>query len=562
MRLEDTLKTNISLTHFDHSLLVLYLTFKTRKKKGATYHQPHCTRTERFMRTGVYIRFNILKSVSTLHTGKEIRRLKRRFLGKTNQHLLPRFIYLFSVCSTALFILKGFHRSSLSLSRNASSSDTNQGLMECLSAPVINLNSFDPYILSRKAKGEVENDIENRFQEDIWDTLVNRYTLFPAWSDMTWNIAQYARGLSTDLMILQTLAARLLGATPPSSLPHYPSYHSPSSPVELYYVHHRLDRQRGLQYAVNFNHRNAAPDHHTRYNLLVEKSLDVPQCRVSFGHSTISEPVYILLPYKGREQRLRLFLQNFLALRAQHNENIVLIISILRNLKEDKMLVISLRNQMFSAYPVQFVNSIWVHENDGDIDHEFSRSVALREAAKLVPSAQSIIFHCDVDMLIRRTFLDRCRHNTILGKQVYYPVFYSLYPYANKAPAIRQRNGFWRTTSFGMTCMRREDFERVGAFEDGETRFRGWGSEDVFQFERVRNASGLVAFRAVEPGLLHRWHSKKCDVRSEAYVDCMKTNLMTMGDPVRVGPILLESLKNVDGFFERLQYSDEASRKK
>lgn len=513
------------------------------------------------MDTRTHTRRKILGNVSTLQVGKEIRGLKRRFLGKLNPKLLSTFICLFMICFIALSVVKSFYHNSLSSPESVNSPDTHYGLLVCLSAPVINLKSFDPYVLSKKAEGEAENDIENRFQENIWDTLLNRHTLFPAWSDMTWNTAQYARGLSTDLMILQALAAKLLGAELPSSLSYYPSYPSSSSPVELHYVHHRLDRLRGLQYVVNFNHRNAAI-HIPRYNLLVEKSLDVPRCRVSFAPSTVNEPVYILLPYKGRKQRLRLFLLNFLVLRAQHNENIVLIISILRNLKEDKMFVLSLRDEIISAHQTQLADSIWVHENDGDVNHEFSRSVALREAAKLVPSAQSIIFHCDVDMLIRRTFLDRCRHNTIPGKQVYYPVFYSLYPYANTAPAIRQRNGFWRMSSFGMTCMRRGDFERVGAFADAETRFRGWGLEDVFQFERVRNESGLVAFRAVEPGLLHQWHSKKCDVRSEAYADCMKTNFVTMGDPVRVGAILLTSLKNVDWLFERLQYSEEAHRKK
>lgn len=498
------------------------------------------------------MRSNIAGTISVLCTAKEIRRLRRRFLRKLNQTLLQTLACLFPICFIVLSLTRRSHPSSLSLSRDLYSLEANQGLVECLSAPAFDLKSFDPYMLSKKDAGVIENDVENRFQEDIWDTLLNKYAFFPAWSDMTWNVAQYARGLSTDLVILQALATKLLGFEVPSSPSHFPRYLSPSSPVELNYVHHRLDRLRGLQYVVNFNRRKLGTNG-THYNILVEKSLDVPRCRVSFGPSAARETVYILLPYKNREQRLRLFLKNFLTLHSRYNENIVLIVSILRNSSEDKKTVISLKGEIFGVQATQVANAVWLHENNGDMDHVFSRGVALREAAKLVPTVQSIIFHCDVDMLIGASFFDRCRHNTKFGMQVYYPVFYSLYPYASGAPAIKQRNGFWRTTSFGMTCMRRGDFENVAAFEDAEKRFHGWGSEDVFQFERVRNMSKLVAFRAVEPELLHPWHSKKCDTESEAYVDCMKTNFVTMGDPVRVGPILLQSLKNVGRFFENLQ---------
>lgn len=95
----------------------------------------------------------------------------------------------------------------------------------------------------------------------------------------------------------------------------------------------------------------------------------------------------------------------------------------------------------------------------------------------------------------------------------------------------------------------------MGAFADAESRFDGWGGEDVWQFERVRNESDLVAFRAVDPGLLHRWHDKMCDVSTTGFADCMKTNFLTMGHPLRIGPLLLDSLKDVPTFFKQLEQS-------
>lgn len=414
------------------------------------------------------------------------------------------------------------------------------------------LKSFDPFIQWEKSRGYRENDLENRFQEDLWDTVLHTFALFPAWSDMKWNVPQYGRNLAKDLKIVQALASSLVGVPVPKTVDEYPTYLAHSSPVVLNYIHHRLDRFRGLQYVANFKLRESR-DNKT-FNMLVEKSMDDPRCQVWFKESATDETVYILLPYKGREERLSAFVENFRALREESGENVVLIVSCLKTSKYDIEFVNSLKDKLSSTGHESVAKLIWLHENEGDVANGFSRGVALREAAKMAKGDNAVIFQCDVDMILLPTFFDRCRQNTILGSQVYYPVFYSLYPYANFAPQIRQRNGFWRATSFGMTCMRKSDFQRVGAFNDAETRFHGWGSEDVYQFERVRNTTELVAFRAVEPGLMHKWHTKQCDPKSEAYADCMKTNFVTMGHPLNIGPVLLSSLQDVGQFFGKLEH--------
>ncbi|CDF35894.1 Glycosyltransferase, family GT7 [Chondrus crispus] len=428
------------------------------------------------------------------------------------------------------------------------------GLAECASSVVSTLSTFDPLVKLEKDAGIYENDFENRFQEDVWDTILSNYAVFPSWSDMRWNIPQYGRALALDMSIVQALAASTLSQRSREIARSPVPYQHPTSTIHINYVHHRLDRLRGLQFAVNFNQRGAGSNA-SRFNLLVENSLNKVNCLMSKRVSVVSPPIYILLPYSEREHRLRLFLQNFAELYTQHDDNVILIISILRDRRHDHLAVRSIKDEVFRNDYATVSDKVWIHENDGDTNHQFSRGVALREAAKLVPDPTSVLFQCDVDMIILPTFFDRCKHNTVLDSQVYYPVFYSLYPYANAHPSIAERNGFWRKTSFGMVCIRKGDFDSVGAFDDAEIRFQGWGSEDVYQYEKIRNTSNLVAFRAVDPSLLHRWHTKHCDRASGAYTECMKTNFVTMGDPIRIGPALLESITDVDALFARLQES-------
>lgn len=492
------------------------------------------------------------------HFTRENARKPRRYLSR-NSH--QTFLIALVCVTSCLGIFWVWPRERYSPERSSSlalrwenSRQTAYALIDCLSAPVLSLNSFDPFILGEKSKGLQENDVENRFQEDVWDTILGKYAVYPAWSDMTWNVPQYARGLSDDLATTQALAASLLRLAPPEYSEKSPRYLSPSSPVQINFIHHRLDRLRGLQYMANFNQRKK--QNGTTYNVLIEKPLDTSHCQVSIAVSQTAEPAYILLPYKAREQRLRLFFENYLDLRTKYNENLILIVAILRGSSTDRNFVSALKNEVFGSCRKDVMDSVWIHENNGDADGGFSRGVALREAAKLAKNENSVIFQCDVDLILRPGFFERCRSNSILGSQVYYPVFYSLYPYANSDPSIRQRNGFWRTTSFGMVCMRKGDFQLVDPFDDAETRFRGWGSEDVYQFEKVRNASHLVAFRAVEPGILHRWHTKSCDASSAAYEECMRTNFATMGHPIRIGPALLTELNDVQMFFHKLEHLD------
>jgi len=385
------------------------------------------------------------------------------------------------------------------------------GIKACINTPFKELHSFDSFAEELKEKGIRQHNVENRYQEVVWDTL-DGSKYYPVESDKGWGIIEYGRGLKRDIASWVDFMGRI-GFT-----------------IENFaYVHTRIDRLRGLQFA------GMVRDMHNRGSLLNIRTNN-KMCEVSKLKVSGMSPIYLVLPYSNRPQRLRLLLDNVSALRRKEYD-IKVVICILEGAIDDEVAV----------QPFLEADYISLSKNSGDKLGTFSRAIALREAVRdHVPSATSVVFFCDVDLIISQGFVERCARNTISTRQVYYPVFYSLYPYADK---IAQFNGFWRVSSYGMVCITKGDFDDLDAFGDAETRFVGWGSEDVYLWEAVRNSS-LVAFRAVEPGLLHRWHSKKCDKTSKDFWNCMKTNFITMGHPLRIGPQLVQSVGSEDKLYE------------
>lgn len=406
------------------------------------------------------------------------------------------------------------------------------GISSCRKAEVQPLSSFDSYVEEQKAVGSIQAEFENRFQEIVWDTIQlsgNGYhRVYPADSDKAWSVREYGRGLDRDLLAFEEQAKQTVQGG------------------KLVYVHARIDRLRGLQFA------GAVRTFNGDISLIsVQQGLGKP-CVVRKKSVGAQAQVYIVLPYSKRAERLRLLLENVRVLREQYHANIVVIVCVLRGASDDEAEVRRSREAVFGVS--NWENVVNISENGGDVNGDFSRGVALRDAVQHhVMDDNAVVFLCDVDLVLTPSFVERCAANSIRRRQVYYPVFYSLFPYGNKLPAVKQFNGFWRVTSFGMVCLRKGDFEDVNAFGDAEIRFRGWGSEDVYMFQKIRNSTNLVALRAIEPGLVHRWHAKHCDRESKDYWNCMKTNFVTMGHPLIIGPAVVNAFKSDQDFYNIAQ---------
>ena len=176
----------------------------------------------------------------------------------------------------------------------------------------------------------------------------------------------------------------------------------------------------------------------------------------------------------------------------------------------------------------------------------FSRGRALHLGMSQLRS-EDLAFHCDVDMTVSNSFLNRCRKNTIRGKKVYYPEFFKLYnldyvyigrPRPKKIPLKRQ-HGHWAAYSFGMLCIYKSDYDRVGGMD---TSIIGWGEEDVRFFERILKWKTLEVFRAPDPGLTHRWHEKVCppSLSKDQMKHCLSSRGENLADRIQLANYLYE----------------------
>ena len=60
---------------------------------------------------------------------------------------------------------------------------------------------------------------------------------------------------------------------------------------------------------------------------------------------------------------------------------------------------------------------------------QFNRGLGLNTAVQAIqdPYGDVLLFICDVDVTFNRDFMNRCRLNAVPGKQVYFPIVFSLY---------------------------------------------------------------------------------------------------------------------------------------
>ena len=106
----------------------------------------------------------------------------------------------------------------------------------------------------------------------------------------------------------------------------------------------------------------------------------------------------------------------------------------------------------------------------------------------------AILFFCDVDMLLPPTFAAECRKNVKPG-HVWFPMCLDLSEDGTPEPA-------WRETGFGNCGIMREDFEKLGGWNEARHE---WGKEDGDFRDKVRDA-GMTIVRKKLYGLFHQWH--------------------------------------------------------
>lgn len=259
------------------------------------------------------------------------------------------------------------------------------------------------------------------------------------------------------------------------------------------------------------------------------------RCQVSLVRPREVVRINVLVPYSNRPNRIAAFIKMFASYFASARTDLVRII--VSTSPEEASSVTSAARRHAELTDARFS----IITSSGDEFGNFSRAVAIREAAKLVPSDE-VIFISDTDLSIGGNFLQNCRVNIVRGSQVWFPVMFSLYPYGR---GLSSKDGMWRRSSYGMACLYSSDFQAVGGFgPDEETKFTGWGSEDVFLYNRFRDNKSYAVLRTLEPGLQHLWHGKDCE-HNEHYENCMRTVYMTIGSQDAVAKLMVDAQVDV-----------------
>jgi len=115
---------------------------------------------------------------------------------------------------------------------------------------------------------------------------------------------------------------------------------------------------------------------------------------------------------------------------------------------------------------------------------------------------QQLLIFVEPDYLWTESFIDHCLMNTVLHKQVYFPVAFALFSELQKIVNIppnllvSPQSGYWNMRNYHVFCMFHSDYNNVKGLDDTHH-----GPKDATFFEKIRK-SNLRVFRALEPHLV------------------------------------------------------------
>ncbi|XP_048187247.1 chondroitin sulfate synthase 3 [Perognathus longimembris pacificus] len=250
--------------------------------------------------------------------------------------------------------------------------------------------------------------------------------------------------------------------------------------------------------------------------------------------------IHILVPLVGRYDIFLRFMENFENVCLIPLQNVKLVIILFsRDSGQDSDKHVELIQDYQNKYPKADITLI-------PTKGEFSRGLGLEMASSQFDNDTLLLF-CDVDLIFRGDFLQRCRDNTIQGQQVYYPIIFSQYdpkvtsggnPPTDDNFVFSKKTGFWRDYGYGITCIYKSDLLDAGGFD---TSIQGWGLEDVDLYSKVI-LSGLRPFRSQEVGVVHIFHPVHCDpnLDPKQYKMCLGSKASTFASTVQLAELWLE----------------------
>ncbi|KAG1650374.1 Chondroitin sulfate N-acetylgalactosaminyltransferase 1 [Nymphon striatum] len=300
---------------------------------------------------------------------------------------------------------------------------------------------------------------------------------------------------------------------------------------------YRHDPTIGSNYELNFRDNADSQEVLTVKLFRPYDSITTTAKRVrTFKKATIN----VVVPLSGRNERFRMFLDNFAEIAIQTDKRVFLTVVYFGQdgLQEVRHVMTNISKQNnFKKMRLLTLNET------------FSRARGIQVGIDYWKKGDVIIFVCDVDILFTVDFLDRCRLNSIIGERVYFPILFSqynptiVYNVTGKIVNINEITiskdfGFWRDIGYGMSCMFRSDFLNIGGIDYESST---WGGEDVFLYRKFTK-SKLEVIRSIDPGIMHSWHDKTCfkDNLGPKYNSCIGSKALTEGSHIQLGHLLFD----------------------
>ena len=136
----------------------------------------------------------------------------------------------------------------------------------------------------------------------------------------------------------------------------------------------------------------------------------------------------------------------------------------------------------------------------------FLRAGSLRQGMEWVYERfpDDLIFMTDVDMILPLNFLTHVRHYSVRGKEVFFPVCFSLFE--DRGLLNSAEHGFWRNFGYGMSGMYVSDAIDNGMYT-ADAKKNSHGLEDnnafwLFQEHKIKVNRPMIQ------GFYHVWHPR------------------------------------------------------
>ena len=302
----------------------------------------------------------------------------------------------------------------------------------------------------------------------------------------------------------------------------------------------RLKRTVGTQYDMYFRVKDKK--HVFQQVQLFRPFAPVQKVQVQ-TYDRQSEWINLIVPLAGRIDQFKLFIDMFAETCIQKDQRVFLTLVYFgtEGREEAKEILEKV------AEKHHYTHYKFITKNES-----FSRGAGLLAGAQAWNQGNVLLFFCDVDIVFKSEFLDRCRLNAAPSSKIFYPIVFSLYnpsvvyseqstvPNWKEQLVLTRQSGFWRTFGFGMTCQYRSDFLSMRGFD---TNIQGWGFEDVKLYRKFIQSSVEVV-RAPDQGIFHLWHEKTCDplLPPTQYRMCLGSKAMSEASHEHLGRLAFKEL--------------------